>query len=144
MLRALKFSGFVVMNVIIAVIGTAILDTGVRRSIPSHSIAAILWKECILSIICGAGIGFSVSRIWRNSAAKWTWVLPAVWFAFALIAVAGRGQVFGRLFGFGSGNFGAAEIRTFFAFTVPLLRGVSYSAGAYISSLVYSTPIASS
>jgi hypothetical protein len=144
MLRRLKFVGFVVINVIIAVIGTAILDTALSKAIPSHSIAGVLWKEYILSIICAACLGFSVWRSWRDSAAKWTWVLPAAWFTAGLIAVAGRDDVFGRIFGYGSGsNLGAAEIRTFFAFTVPLIRGISYSAGAYISSFLYRAPVAS-
>jgi hypothetical protein len=142
MLRALKFSGFVVIHVIIAIIGTAVLDTTLRRTIPPHSMTATLWKECILSIICAAGIGFSVWRIWRNSAAKWTWILPTGWFAVGLLAFAGRGDVFGRLFGFNSQNFGASEIRSFFAFTVPLIRAVFYSLGAYLSSLLQPTAVA--
>jgi hypothetical protein len=139
MVRALKFGGFVVIHVIIAVIGTAVLDTALRRTIP-HSMAATLWKECILSIICAAGIGFSVWRIWQNSAAKWTWVLPAAWFAVGLVATGGREHVLGRLVGFG--NFGAPEMRSFFAFTVPLIRAVFYSLGACISSLLQPATLA--
>jgi len=144
MLRALKFSGLVVINLVVAVIGTAILVTALRRAIPSHSIAAVVWKECILSMVCAAFIGFGMWRTWRNSAAKWTWVLPAAWFGLGLLAVAGRGDVWGQLFGFGSGNaFGAAEVRSFFLFTVPLIRAISYSVGAYISSLLYLAPVPS-
>jgi len=142
MLGALKFGAFVVVNVIISLIGTALLDTALRRTIPSHSVAAILWKEAILSIICATGIGFSVWRVWRNSAAKWTWVLPAAWFIVGLLATAGRGDLFGRMFGFGSASFGDAEVRSFFVFTVPLIRGIFYSLGALISSSVFSKPIA--
>jgi len=125
MLRALKFSGLVAVNLVVAVVGTAILETWLRRVIPPHSIAALLWKECILSIACAALIGFGVWRTWRNSTAKWTWVPAAGWFAVGSLAFAGRGYVFGRLFAFGFGNdFGAAEVRSFFAFTVPLIRAI--------------------
>ena len=141
-LRGLKFSGFVLINVVVAIIGTAILDTALRGAIPAHTISAILWKETFLSVVCAGGIGFSLWHIWPNSAAKWTWVLPSAWFAVALLALTTGDHVFGRLFGFGSDSFGAPEMRSFFAFTVPFIRGVFYSLGAYISSLIYSTPIA--
>ena len=143
MLRALKFSGFILLNLIVAVIGTAVLDTAVRATIPSHSIPAVIWKEVIFSIICGAFIGFGMWRTWRNSAAKWTWVLPVIWFAFGYLTIVGRGDVFGRLSAFGSGSsLSAPDVRSFFAFTVPLIRAASYSVGAYISSLLYPAPVA--
>jgi uncharacterized membrane protein (UPF0182 family) len=141
MLRTLKFVAALLINVVVAIIGTAILDTTLGRMIPSHSFAALVWKECGLSVICAAFIGFGMWRTWRSSAAKWTWVIPAVWFTVGFLAIAGRGNVWGRIFGFGSGsNFGAAEARTFFLFTVPLIRAVFYSVGAYVSSLRYPAP----
>ena len=82
-------------------------------------------------------------RTWRNSAAKWTWVLPVIWFAFGYLIIVGRGDVFGRLSDFGSGSsLSATDVRSFFAFTVPLIRAASYSAGAYISSLLYPVHVA--
>jgi uncharacterized membrane protein len=144
MLRALKFSGLSLLNLIVAVIGTAVLETALRRAIPSYSIAAVMWKEVVLSIICTALIGFGVWRPWRNSSAKWTWVLPIIWFAFGYLVIVGRSDVFGRLFDLGSGSesgLNVPDTRSFFAFTVPLIRAVSYSAGAYISSLLYTSPV---
>src|SRR5215470_1720316 len=54
MLRILKFAGFVVIHFVIAVIGTAILDTSLRRRLVTspHSFSAIIWTECVLSIVC--------------------------------------------------------------------------------------------
>jgi hypothetical protein len=138
MLRYLKFLGSLLINVAAAVIGTAILDTEVRRLIPTHTVAAIVWKEIILSVVCAAFIGFFMWRTWRSSAAKWIWVLAALWFVFGYLAVARTGNVWGRLSGFSSGSvLSAPDARTFFTFTVPFIRAVSYSLGAYISSLVY-------
>ncbi len=142
MLRYLKFCGFLLINLVVAVIGTAILDTAVRRVIPSHTVSAIVWKEIILSIVCAAFIGFSMWRTWRSSAAKWTWVPAALWFVFGYLTIAGNANVWGRLSGFSSGSvLSAPDVRTFFAFTVPLIRAISYSLGAYISSLVYHTRV---
>jgi len=141
-MRALKFGGLLLVNLAVAVIGTAILDTALWRVISSHSVAAIVWKEFIFSIVCAAFIGFGMWRTWRNSAAKWTWILPAVWFAFGYLTIAGHGDVWGRLCGFGSGSvLSAPDVRSFFLFTVPLVRAVSYSVGAYLSSLLYPAPV---
>lgn len=138
MIRYLKFVGSLLINLAAAVIGTAILDTEVRRLIPPHTVAAIVWKEIILSAICAAFIGFFMWRTWRSSAAKWTWVPAALWFVFGYLFMASNANVFGRLSGFNSGSvLSAPDVRTFFTFTVPLIRAVFYSAGAYISSLLY-------
>jgi hypothetical protein len=144
MLRALKFTGFLLINLVVAIIGTAILEAAAGRAIPSHSIAAAIWNEYLFSAICPTLTGFGMWRTWRNSAAKWTWVLAAAWFAFGLLAIAGHDDVFGEVTGFVSGNnLGAAEMRSFFAFTVPLIRAVFYSVGAYLSSLLYRAPVTS-
>jgi hypothetical protein len=138
MLRSLKFCGFLLIDLAVAVIGTATLESAVQRMIPSHSVAAIVTKEIILSIDCAALIGFGMWRTWRNSAAKWTWVPAAVWFAFGYLTMAGSTDVWGRLSGFGSGSVPSApDVRSFVVFTVPLIRASFYSLGAYVSSLAY-------
>jgi hypothetical protein len=138
MLNALKFSGLLLVNLIVAVFGTAILDTAVSRVIPSHSVAAVVWKEFILSVVLAAFIGFGMWRTWRNRAAKWIWVLPAAWFTFGFFVIAGHGKVWGELSGFGSGSvLTVPDARSFFLFTIPLVRAISYSVGAYFSSLLY-------
>src|SRR3981081_3213350 len=75
MLRILKFCGAVILNTFVAVIGSAILE-GIGTVFHPHSIAALLWKEWSLSLLCAAFIGFSMWRTWRTSAAKYAWILP--------------------------------------------------------------------
>jgi hypothetical protein len=138
MLRYLKFGGSSLINLAAAVIGTAILDTEVRRLIPTHTVAAIVWKEIILSVVCAAFIGFFMWRTWRNSASKWIWVPAALWFIFGYLVIPRSVNVWGRLSGLSSESvLSAPDVRTFFAFTIPLIRTISYSLGAYISSRVY-------
>src|SRR5579872_314619 len=145
MVRSLKFSGLVLVNLAIAVIGTAILETGVWRMLPTSTVGAIVWKEITLSIVCAAFIGFFMWRTWRSSAAKWTWIPAALWFAFGYLSIAGNGGAWGRLSGFSSGSVLAVpDVRTFLAFTVPLIRTFSYSVGASISSVVYRPTVAPS
>jgi hypothetical protein len=138
MLRTLRFCGALIINLLVAVVGTAILDTGVRRVIPTHTVSAIVWKEIIVSVVCAAFLGFFMWRTWRSTAAKWVWVLTALWFVFGYLTVAGSANVWGRFSGFSSGNaLSGPDVKTFFGFTIPLIRAVCYSIGAYISALVY-------
>jgi hypothetical protein len=142
MFRRLRFVGFSIVQTVIAIVGTAIVEHAIWRLIPAHSIVGILWKECILSTICATSIGFGMRRIWRASAAKWAWILPALWFAFGFLARGG--DVWGGLFGLNSGTAVVVpDTKTFFAFTIPLLRAASYSVGAYISSFLDSAPVIS-
>src|ERR1700740_1959690 len=119
--HALRFGGFLLVNVIIAVVGTTFVVVPLRHLIPAHSIVALFWEECLLSIICATAVGFSVSRKWPNTAAMWTWILPAAAFAFGFIIIAGHGPVWGRLFAFRSESvLSAPDVRSFYAFTIPL------------------------
>jgi hypothetical protein len=63
MLHALKFFGLLVVNIAVAVIGTAILTTALGQTFHPHSLGAILWKEWSLSIGCAAVIGFGLTGV---------------------------------------------------------------------------------
>jgi hypothetical protein len=137
MLGTLKFFGLLLVNIVVAVIGTAILDTAIGKTFRAQSLDAILWKEWSLSIGCAAVIGFGMSRTWRSDVAQWTWVLPAVWFGIKFILAIGKGSL---LFQF-SGKACVDGVRSvgcinFLVFTIPFIRGVFYSLGAY-ASLVF-------
>jgi hypothetical protein len=69
MLNALKFSGLLVVNIVVAVIGTAILTTAIGQAFHARSSGAILWKEWSLSIGCAVVIGFGMWRTWRSRVA---------------------------------------------------------------------------
>ena len=102
-----------------------------------YSISGVLWKECTLSTFCATSIGFSVWRMWQTCAQKWTWVLAAIWFAFGFLIR--HEDVWGGLFPVRSGTvLDAPDARSFFAFTIHLIRGIFYSVGAYIPSMLHS------
>lgn len=95
MLRSLKFSGALLVNLLVAVIGTTVLDTDIRRAIPTHTVSAIIRKEIALSVPCAVFLGFFTWRTWRTAAAKWVWVLTALWFLVGYSTIAGGTNVWG-------------------------------------------------
>ena len=44
-MRSFKFAALLLVNVVVALIGTAILDTALSRPFPSHTVSAVLLKE---------------------------------------------------------------------------------------------------
>jgi len=131
MLSALKFLGLLLANIVVAVIGTAILTTEIGKAFHAHSLGAVLWKEWSLSIGCAAVIGFGMWRTWRNRVAHWTWVLPTLWFGVKFILAIGKGSLFQF-----SGEACVDGVRpigciNWYAFTMPFIRSVFYSLGAY-------------
>ena len=132
MLRALKFFGLLVVNIVVAVIGTTILDTAIGKTFHAHSLSAILWKEWSLSIGCAAVIGFGMWRTWRSDPAKWAWVLVAVWFGLRFILAIGSGaarcgisfRVLGVQAGFAQSNAAtssSSQYRSFAEFPIRLV-----------------------
>jgi hypothetical protein len=139
MLRVLKFCGALIFNAFVALIGTAVLETSVGKAFRPHSLAAILWKEWSLSLLCAVFIGFFMWRTWRMCASKWTWILPGVWFGlrFVQVAIFVRGGIWSQFSGTDCDNgVHAFGCRNFFVFTIPFIRGVAYSVGAFVSSLL--------
>jgi hypothetical protein len=139
MLRALKFFGLLVVNIVVAVIGTAILTTSIGLAFHPHSLDAVLWKEWSLSIGCATVIGFGMWRTWRSHVAHWTWVIPTLWFGVGGILAIGRGPLPFQL----SGKACVDGIRpigciNWFVFSIPFVRSVFYSLGAYAASIFYS------
>jgi hypothetical protein len=137
MTRALRFCVFLILQFVVALIGTAITEHTLWRVIPAHSISAIVRKEVMLSVLCAASIGFSMRLAWRNDVAKWVWVLPAMWFGFRIVFSGGSGGTWQQFSGSGCVN-GRHSLgcENFFVFTIPFVRGVSYSLAAWAASLL--------
>jgi len=138
MLSALKFFGLLIVNIVVAVVGTAILTTAIGKAFHGHSLSAILWREWSLSIGCAAFIGFGMWRTWRSHVAYWTWVLPTLWFGVKFLLAIGKGSL---LFQF-SGEACVEGVRpigciNWFVFSIPFVRSIFYSLGAYVSSVFH-------
>ena len=147
--KGLRFCVWLILHTMVAILGTAVLDTVFGKAIHPHSLAAILWKEWILSLACGGFIGFFMWRTWRVSAAMWVWILPGLWFALRFLSALLASQSHSALIGGGLwGQFSGAACDggtralgciNFLVFTIPFVRGVSYSVGALLASRVIKT-----
>ena len=142
-----KFVLFILVNVLIALIGTAVSETAIGSFFHPHSLSGVLWKEYALSMSCAVLLGFAVRRVWKTSAAKWTWMLPSLWFLIRVVPVlratgspsvlAHHNGISYQFSGLGCENgSGALECRNFFVFTIPFIRAVAYSIGAGLSALL--------
>lgn len=128
--KPLRFRVWLILHTILAILGAASLENALGQAFHPHSLAAMLWKEWILSLVGAALIGFFMWRKWGGSAAMWVWVLPGLWFAFVSL-VSLRQSLWGRLSGTAcSGGFHMRGCVMFFVSTIPFVRGVSYSVGA--------------
>ena len=151
--RTLRIVGMFVLDAIVALFGTAILATSFSRIVSVHSIAGVIRREWIVSIVCAVFVGFFMYRTWRSGTSKWVWTIPTLWFIFGCLVVLAsmrEHSVFAGSSGSGLGNFWiqlsgsdcgsgvhAPGCRDFFVFTIPFVRAVSYSAGAFLSCRIY-------
>jgi hypothetical protein len=148
--RALVFGVALIINSCIAFLCTPLLERGIGMMFHAHSFAALLWKWWTLDPIFAAGLGFSVYRLWKTNAAAWTWVLPALWFGLRFIpavlsgdnqSVMATRSVWSQFSGAECADgLHALGCRNFMLFTLPFVRGVFYSLGAYLSVIVTFQP----
>lgn len=138
--RGLKFCSLLAVQTIIALIAVAILETPLQQTFRPTSIETLLWREWIYSLVIGFGVGFSVQRLWPNSAAKWVWLLPTLWFGFGSVIAMGHGGIWSQITGTACENgMGDLQCKGWFLYTITWLRAASYSAGVYVRNIVGST-----
>jgi hypothetical protein len=142
--RALRFCGLLILNVLAAVFGTGFLESAIGTLYHPATISGIVLKAWCLSVLCAALIGLLMWRTWRTSATKWAWLLPGMWFGFRTVTLIAHGRLWAQLSGVGCEN-GVHDIgcQNFFVFTIPSIRGLSYSIGACLCSLVSSHNVGS-
>jgi len=140
LVRGFKFSGLLAVQTIIALIATGILEFQLQRTFRPTSIETVLWREWIYSVVIAFGLGFSIQRLWPNSATKWVWLLPTLWFGFGSLIAMGHGRLWNQITGTACENgMGDPQCRGWFLFTITWIRAASYSAGAYVRDMVGST-----
>jgi hypothetical protein len=144
--RTAKSMGMLAFDLVVAVIGTAILESWTPRILPPRSVQAVTLKEWFIGISWSALLGFLMYRTWRSPTAVWVWVVAGVWFGFGIVVQLGRPESivipnhthWAQLSGAAcAGRADKSDCVDFFLFTVPFMRAVSYSVGAFISSRLF-------
>jgi hypothetical protein len=135
--------GMFLLDLGTAFIGTAIVEFPIGKLVRAQSIPGVIWKEWILTIFFAALLGFLMFRTWRSNTAKFLFVATSVWFGFGCLLYAisrpdpsvlpSHRSFWFRFSGSACGT-DPLQCAQFFAFTIPLIRGIAYSSGAFISS----------
>lgn len=144
LIKSLKFLGAFVLSTLVALFGTAAVGLPISRALRAHTIAGIVGREWILSIVVAAGLGFFTWRSWKFAASRWVWVLPTLWFAFWFILAVSEPSyhsvfVSKNLWTRFSGLECAEGPRApgcmnWLIFTLPFVRGAAFSIGAWLAS----------
>ncbi len=131
----LRTFGAFLLNIVIAVFVTAVVISPFAFVLRPHTIQAVLLKGYITSAVVAALIGFFVYRRWGSGSAKWVAVVGVCWFAFRLLTLMGGGVsgMWPEMSGMGCVN-GVRNLAcmNWLVITLPTLRLISYSLGAWI------------
>jgi hypothetical protein len=117
------------VNLLAAVIGTAIIEAPLTGFVRPSRVAAV--KADLLTITVAFGLGYFVYRRWSPSPSKWVWLAGLFWFGQrTLLTLDGQhGRVFWEL----AGHDFVVDSHTFenwSGYTLPFLRTIFYSMGA--------------
>jgi hypothetical protein len=148
--RALLVGFGLILNLIAAVVGTAVLALTVGFPIRVESVTAVLLRNVLLSITLGMTVGFYVFRAWETVTAKWVWIIPALLFglrfaslllslpqATVFIPETSRFRPLWIQFS-GAGCYDGWHTEpclNFDLFTIPLISTISYSFGAWMCEI---------
>jgi hypothetical protein len=142
--KTFRAIGVFVLNLLLAAVFTDQLASPLLRFDP-HSIQTSIVKLEFLNAAVACGLGYFVYWRWRPVSAKWVWVAGLCWFAqrALLLWFEQRSMgvlyrdtaVYWRHFGIDCGiDFEAC--RDWLGYTIPSLRTVFYSGGAFLAARV--------
>lgn len=135
----LRFFGNVALDTIIAVFGTAVLESSLPHRTP-HSGDEIIWRIWMTSTVVATVLGVLATRYGARKTAVWAWIIPVGVFAVGALFYASRWST-----GFATHFSGydcavglqKSDCRDFFGITVPVIRGLSYSAAAQLTLRIW-------
>jgi len=78
--RWLRTAGSVLINILLAIFGTTVIEHPFSLMITVHTIPEILQRTYLLIVVCGCLLGYFVYRIWQPHTARWLWIVGIGWF----------------------------------------------------------------
>lgn len=131
----MKFIGYVVANTIAATFGPALLDGEIAHAMRPKTAVDVVWRSWLASILFAGLMGALIARYRRSETAIWAWALPGIIFLCrALLYVTMWRTGFIATFSGYECAIGLQrhDCQDFFVFSIPLIRGASYSVGAWL------------
>lgn len=134
--------GSLSLDVLISLLGPTIVALPLYQLIMPSSATAVTSLEWILSVVLAGTLGFLAYRTWQTDTARVSWVIFFLWFAFGLVAKFRLVSISDLWLQFSgiecTRSLLNLDCQTFPLFTLPLVRGLSYSAGAFLAVRIYS------
>lgn len=136
-----RTAGLFSLHSILALLGPAFIESVINKFVRASSATEIVMRAWIVGILCAFLTALFMATALRSRTALWVWILPLCWFAVGVLGASsgyGQGVLRGSLTAHFSGLSCATTLdqkacRDFFAFTIPLVRSIAYSAGAFLS-----------
>jgi hypothetical protein len=129
----LRTAGAFLLNVLIALFGTARLESPFDHFALVASSRQSLFNEDLLNGVFAFGVGYSVFRMWRAATSKWVWIAGLCWFGRKVLPGGGH-VVFWETAATKSVFLDIPSLVNWSIYTLPCLRTLFYSAGAFCSS----------
>ncbi len=134
----LRNVGVLLCHVLLAVIGTAIIEGPFVRV--KYPIADAVVRQDYISASAAFCLGYSIQRIWKTPSSKWMWLLGLAWVVQRAIAIILEQPMQlpsspVSLLTYFSGIQCEADVRScndWSGYTIPFIRAAFYSAGAFL------------
>jgi hypothetical protein len=124
---------------LIAVFGTAVINSPLSKLYRPQSINAVLVRELSLSVIVSALLGFLIYHRWQTDTARWVWIIGLAFLglrSLLLLLGGSEGGLWFQISGVACGEGFGIACRNYFVVTIPSVRAISYSAGAWVCFLL--------
>jgi len=135
MLRTVRFVAILLLNALVALFGTAMVQSPFAHLFRLHSINQIVLRSYLLDAAGAFFLGYIVYRSWQPVAAKWVWLVGTCWLAYRLALMVGYGQysIWTTFSGVDCNNgLTAAGCENWIQVTIPALHLSAYSFGSIL------------
>jgi hypothetical protein len=137
-MKVLRAAGIFFLNLLIAVVGTAVVAAPFEHFVHYSERARVtLLKADVLNVTLAFVLGYLAYAQRQQALAKWVWTAGVFWFGLRALHI--LGGVDGRVFWELNPKISAIDWDSFVSwsgFTLPLLRAISYSGGAFCRSVM--------
>jgi hypothetical protein len=153
--KPLRITGLFLANLFAAVVGTSMMDSGIVLYVlrPKTWKGALLAEE-LVSAVVAFGLGYFAYRTLKSATAKWVWVVGFCWFSQRILSLWLDQRMVRALTGnhgialwglpWGDASLDPRGFEIWISYSLPFVRTVFYSAGAFFCSFRASfTPLGS-